>query len=103
MLFPPHGQVLPRPHTWKIFLIHPDRIGLKIEFNKATVERLNSIPGHQWDGVKAIWTFPKSRDCLYQLLAALRTDWRALDREIIEAFHLTDPLRPPAPPPTAVH
>ncbi len=97
MPFPPHGPVSPRPHTWKIFLIHPDRLGLKIEFNKATVERLKSVPGHQWDGVRAIWTFPRSRDCLYQLLAALRTDWRALDREVIEAFHLTDPLRPPKP------
>lgn len=94
MLLPPQGQTTPRPKTWNIILIPPGRFGLKIEFNKATNERLKSIPGHQWESDRKIWTFPRSRDALYLVLAALRTDWRSLDREVVAAFRLTEPLQP---------
>jgi integrase/recombinase XerD len=94
MALPPQGQSTPRPKTWNIILIPPGRFGLKIEFNKATNERLKSIPGHQWESDRKIWTFPRSRDALYLVLAALRTDWRSLDREVVAAFRLTEPLQP---------
>ncbi|HCA78860.1 MAG TPA: integrase [Bacteroidetes bacterium] len=94
MFLPPHGQSTPRPHTWRIFLVPPDRIGLTIEFNQATIERLKSIPEHQWHSDTKTWTFPRSRDVLYMVLAALRTDWRALDRDVVAALRLTEPLRP---------
>ena len=89
----PNGQVPPRPNTRRIFLSQPNRIGLLIPSNDLATERLKSIPGHSWDATRKIWTFPKTRESLDKLLAALRTDWRSLDREVVDAFHLADSPR----------
>ena len=88
MSTPPKG---PPQSTWtkpRIFLAPPDRIGLRVPFDEATVQRLRNVPGSRWESEKSYWSFPRNREALEKLLAALRIDWRQLDREVAEGLGL---------------
>ena len=102
MLIPPQGHSLPRPRMHRIFLVPPDRLGLKFELNATIIKQLKTIPGHRWDSSRGIWTFPLTREVLDKLLAVLRTDWRTLDRDVVEALRLTEPNRSQSPRPPSV-
>jgi integrase/recombinase XerD len=88
---PPNGQSIPRPSLPRFFLSQPDRIGVRFSHDDRITERLRAIPGHRWESIKGCWTFPRTRQSLDMLLAAFRTDWRILDREVAEAFGLIRP------------
>ena len=75
----------------QIFLIPPDRLGVRVSFNESTNRRLKTIPGYRWEGDMQCWSFPRTRDTLELVLAVFRTDWRTLDREVAEAFGFTKP------------
>jgi integrase/recombinase XerD len=79
-----------KPH---FFLCHPDRIGVKFQFDETKVDQLNAIPDHRWDNEGNYWTFPRTRESLEKILAVFRTDWRVLDPDVAEALGLTKSSR----------
>ena len=89
----------------QIFLAPPDRIGVRILFDESTIQRLRNVPGSRWESQRRYWSFPRTRDALEKLLAALRIDWHQLDREVAIALELiksapTPPQRIPPPHPS---
>jgi integrase/recombinase XerD len=73
----------------QIFLVPPDRLGVRFPFNETTIRRLKTIPGYRWENDVQGWSFPRSRETLERVLAVFRTDWKTLDREVAEAFGFT--------------
>jgi integrase/recombinase XerD len=92
----PRGQLqsaFPKP---RIFLAPPDRIALHIPFDESTIQRLRNVPGSRWESQRGYWSFPRSREALEKLLAALRIDWHQLDREVAIALGLVKAVPTPA-------
>jgi len=79
---PSKGQFQSSPVKPRILLSPPDRIAVCIPFDESTIQRLRGVPGSRWESQKGLWSFPRSRDTLEKLLAALRIDWHQLDREV---------------------
>jgi len=99
---PPKGQYQSASAKPRIFLTPPDRIGVRILFDESTIQRLRNVPGSRWESQKRYWSFPRTREALEKLLAALRIDWHQLDREVAVELGLikATPAQPkPVPSP----
>jgi site-specific recombinase XerD len=80
----------------QIFLVPPDRIGVRIPYEEFLIGRLRNLPGGRWECEKEYWSFPRTREALEKLLAALRTDWHQLDHDVAVGLGLikTTPSQP---------
>ena len=96
MSSPKSDQSLAARSNPRFFLIPPDLLGLKCESDDRRNRLLRSIPGNNWDRLKGVWTFPRTRETLEKLLAVFRTDWRILERSVADAFGLNEPSVPKA-------
>jgi hypothetical protein len=99
---PSQGQFQSSPVKPRIFLSPPDRIAVRIPFDESTIQRLRSVPGSRWESQKGFWSFPRSRDTLEKLLAALQIDWHHLDHDVAVALGLikATPAQPKQVSPT---
>ena len=80
----------------QIFLVPPDRIGVRIPYEEFLIGRLRNLPGGRWECEKEYWSFPRTREALEKLLAALRIDWHHLDHDVAVGLGLikTTPSKP---------
>lgn len=101
----PKGQSQSAFARPRIFLSPPDRIAVLIPYDESMNQRLRGVPGRRWESQKHYWSFPRTREALEKLLAALRIDWHQLDREVAEGLGLvkavpsqSQPVSPSHPP-----
>ncbi|MCO5605246.1 hypothetical protein L7F22_059426 [Adiantum nelumboides] len=55
----------------KLFRDRPGQIGLETHYHPALVAALKTVPGHGWDQVRRVWTYPE--DKLELLLSAIHS------------------------------
>eukprot|EP00250_Pteridium_aquilinum_P008252 c17804_g1_i1 orf=213-1043(+) len=60
-----------RPLSVKIFRDRPGRIGLEMQYHPALVAALKTVPGHEWDQVRRVWTY--AEDKLELLMSAIHS------------------------------